>query len=132
MNDYISLYIHGSEAYNQKDYKGVISYIEESLEDYLRGEEECRAFCEGPFDQGWFPDFVSSVATDETMLNNKEYYLKLPKVQDDYFEPREEAVQYVQRQEYEIQLLNFIETEFIFQDNKENEVDSNKNEADSS
>lgn len=25
---------------------------------------------------------------DETMLSNKEYYSKLPKVQDDYFIPR--------------------------------------------
>jgi hypothetical protein len=60
---YVSLYIHGSEAYQQEDYKSVINYIEESLEDYLRSEEECRAYCEGPFDQGWFPDFVSSIAS---------------------------------------------------------------------
>jgi hypothetical protein len=26
---------------------------------------------------------------DETMLNNKEYYLKLPKVEKDFFTPRE-------------------------------------------
>ncbi|KAJ9579213.1 hypothetical protein L9F63_024681, partial [Diploptera punctata] len=59
---YVSLYIHGSEAYNQQDYRAVISYFEESLEDYFREEDKCRAYCEGPFDHGWFPDFVSSIA----------------------------------------------------------------------
>jgi hypothetical protein len=62
--NFVSLYVHGSDAYQHEDYKSVISYIEESLEDYLQGEEECRAYCEGSFDQGWFPDFVPSVASE--------------------------------------------------------------------
>jgi hypothetical protein len=64
---YVSLYIHGSEAYEHEDYKSVVNYIEGSLQDYLRGEEECRAYCEGPFDQGWFPDFVSSIASKSVL-----------------------------------------------------------------
>ncbi|XP_021914351.1 prolyl 3-hydroxylase 1-like isoform X2 [Zootermopsis nevadensis] len=145
--NYVSLYIHGSEAYQHEDYKSVINYIEESLQDYLRGEEECRAYCEGPFDQGWFPDFVSSIAignvkkaceavasylifypADETMLNNKQYYTKLPQVEKDFFAPREEAIRYVKRQEYEVKLLDFIETEFVFQDGSENRTDGNATE----
>jgi hypothetical protein len=31
----------------------------------------------------------------------------------------------VERQEYETKLLDFIETEFVFQDGTENEIDSN-------
>ncbi|CAG2056062.1 unnamed protein product [Timema podura] len=62
LNDYVPLYIHGSEAYRNEDFQSVIGYIEESLDELLKEEEECRAFCEGPFDQGWFPDFVSSIS----------------------------------------------------------------------
>lgn len=191
--NFVSLYIHGSDAYQREDYKSVISYIEESLEDYLRGDEECRAYCEGQFDQGWFPDFVPSISnhftyclkcklrcadkinslngerhddllashyhflqyayykvgnlekaceavssylmfypTDETMLNNMEYYMKLPKVKKDFFMPRKEAVRYVQRQEYETKLLDFIDTEFVFQDGSDNKTSSNETEDESS
>jgi hypothetical protein len=66
--NYVSLYIHGSEAYQHEDYMSVINYIEESLEDYLKSEEECRAYCEGPFDQGWLPDFISSIASKFTFV----------------------------------------------------------------
>jgi hypothetical protein len=31
----------------------------------------------------------------------------------------------VERQEYEVKLLDFIEMEFVFQDGSENEIDSN-------
>lgn len=77
--NYVSLYIHGSEAYQHEDYKSVINYIEESLEDYLRGEEECRAYCEGPFDQGWFPDFVSSIASKFSFVYTNNQGLKYEK-----------------------------------------------------
>jgi hypothetical protein len=35
----------------------------------------------------------------------------------------------VQRQEYEIKLLNFIENEFIFKDGSENEINSSETEV---
>lgn len=41
----------------------VIENMEQSLTQYERDEEECRAFCEGPFDQGWHPDFITSTAS---------------------------------------------------------------------
>nr|CAD7594767.1 unnamed protein product [Timema genevievae] len=66
VKDYVPLYIHGSEAYRNEDFQSVIGYIEESLDELLKEEEECRAFCEGPFDQGWFPDFVSSISNHFT------------------------------------------------------------------
>ncbi|KAK0162063.1 hypothetical protein PV327_008431 [Microctonus hyperodae] len=49
---------------------------------------------------------------DETMLNNKDYYSNLPKVKANYFTPREEAVFYVKRQEYELRILKFISEDF--------------------
>lgn len=51
--------------YEKEDFNSVIQYFEESLVDYLQNEEECRAFCEGPFDQGWFPDFTPSIASNK-------------------------------------------------------------------
>lgn len=37
--------------------------MEESLVSYLQAEEECRAQCEGPFDPGWYPDFVPAISS---------------------------------------------------------------------
>lgn len=42
--------------------------MEDSLENYLQSEEECRANCEGPFDQGWFPDFIPSIASTRSLI----------------------------------------------------------------
>lgn len=40
--------------------------MEESLESYVQAENECRAQCEGPFDHGWFPDFIASISSKLT------------------------------------------------------------------
>ncbi|GLG97441.1 Uncharacterized protein GBIM_04206 [Gryllus bimaculatus] len=170
---FVPLYIQGVEAYNKGDFASVINLLEQSLKKWLRAAEECRAYCESPFDQGWFPDFISSVSNhftfclrckqkcemplnslngeyhedmlpshyhylqysyykvsklqkaceavesyllffpnEETMIKNKEFYSQYLNGNMDYFVPREEAVKYVQRQKYENQLLNFIDTEF--------------------
>ena len=41
----------------------------------------------------------------------------------------QEAVRYVQRQEYETRLLEFIDNEFVFQDGSENKTSSNETEV---
>ncbi|CAH1103258.1 unnamed protein product [Psylliodes chrysocephalus] len=171
--DYVYLYVHGAESYEHKDWQSVIFNMEESLTEYIQAEEECRAQCEGPFDHGWYPDFIPSISNhftvclkckqkcrktlgslngeihddllpshyhylqyayyktgnlkaacqavasylrfypdDETMLDNLRYYSKQPKVQEDYFHPREEAVRYMQRQIYENKILKFVNKEF--------------------
>jgi hypothetical protein len=61
---YVSLYVNGVEAYNKEDFPSAINYFEESLDDYLENEEQCRTYCEGPFDQGWNPDFTPSIASN--------------------------------------------------------------------
>ncbi|XP_018578753.1 prolyl 3-hydroxylase 1 [Anoplophora glabripennis] len=170
---YVYLYVHGNDAYQRKDWKSVEDNMEESLGAYLQAEEECRAQCEGPFDQGWYPDFIPSISNhfayclkckqkcktrlgslngeqhddllpshyhylqyayfkmgnlrkacaavasyllffpdDETMLSNMKFYSGLPKVQDHFFQPREEAIRYMQRQIYETRILKFINSEF--------------------
>lgn len=64
--DHVYLYAHGLDAYDKKDWKLVENNMEESLIAYLQAEENCRALCEGPFNQGWFPDLVPSIANHYT------------------------------------------------------------------
>ena len=60
---YVDFYIRGSESYKKNEFEKTANYMELSLIEYLEAEEECRALCEGPFDQGWFPDFISSISS---------------------------------------------------------------------
>lgn len=63
---------------------------------------------------------------DETMEENKKFYLTLPEVREDMFRPRQEAVQYIQRQKSERALLLYIEENFQFD---EGEISEPKNES---
>ncbi|XP_043281496.1 cartilage-associated protein-like isoform X2 [Venturia canescens] len=171
---FTTFYASGVKAYDEERYEDVIKYFEKSLDLYMASEEDCRYYCEGPFNQGWLPEFVPSVAnhftycikckqgcskrmnqvngeyyadllpshyhylqfayykvgdlknacaavssyllfypSDQLMLKNEEYYSKLPKIEEDYFTPREEAVEYVKRKQYEEQLLRYIFEEFL-------------------
>lgn len=49
---YVDFYVRGTEAYAKEDHGRSANYFELSLVEYLQAEEECRAKCEGPFDQG--------------------------------------------------------------------------------
>lgn len=44
--------------------------MEESLTEYIQAEEECRAQCEGPFDHGWYPDFIPSISSEHLPMEN--------------------------------------------------------------
>ncbi|XP_015123509.1 cartilage-associated protein isoform X2 [Diachasma alloeum] len=176
MSPFLEYYMKAVKAYGEKLYEDAAENFEKSLQLYMKSEDECRLYCEGSFEQGWHPEFTSSIANhftyclkckrlcsqllnnfngdyqrdllpshynylqfayyklgeikstcqavesyllfypaDETMLNNKEYYKKLPKVeeqQDEFFTPRPEAVNYVKRQEYELRILRYIADEF--------------------
>lgn len=170
---FVQKYIRGVKAYEDEYYAEAVIEFENSLELYIESEEECRIYCEGPFNQGWYPEFTSSVANhftfclkckrgcslalnnvngdfrsdllrshynylqfayyklgnlkaacaavasyllflpaDEAMLHNKDYYSSQPKIKEQYFTPREEALSYVKRQEYELLLINYIAVEF--------------------
>uniref|UniRef100_A0A6P7GKK4 procollagen-proline 3-dioxygenase n=1 Tax=Diabrotica virgifera virgifera TaxID=50390 RepID=A0A6P7GKK4_DIAVI len=65
--DYVYLYAHGADAYEKKKWQFVVFNMEESLVHYLQAEEECRAQCEGPFDHGWYPDFIPSISNHFTV-----------------------------------------------------------------
>lgn len=62
---FVSRYVEGIMAYDKEDdWTKAINLLETSLQLYLDEEEQCRAFCENGFDQGWFPDFISSTASE--------------------------------------------------------------------
>lgn len=61
---YVSVYFKGVSAYENGDYAEAVGLFETSLRSYLEAEEECRFYCEGPFDQGWHPEFTSSIASE--------------------------------------------------------------------
>ena len=58
----------------------------------------------------------------EDMEGNEVYYREVEGVNDKWFLPREEAVAYVERDQDEEALLNFIEKNYIFE-NEEDEED---------
>lgn len=61
---FVSLYVDGIKAYDKEEWSRAINLLENSLELYIDEEANCRAFCENGFDQGWFPDFISSTASE--------------------------------------------------------------------
>lgn len=63
---YVDFYVRGSDAYKKEDHARAANYMEMSLAEYLLSDAECRVHCEGPFDQGWFPDFISSISNHYT------------------------------------------------------------------
>ncbi|XP_034231113.1 prolyl 3-hydroxylase 1-like [Thrips palmi] len=58
---YVPLYLAGTDAYFSENYESAVSNLEESLHEFLNAVDRCRADCEGPFDQGWLPDFTPSI-----------------------------------------------------------------------
>ena len=58
-----SIFYEAKELYLSADWSKAIELFEITLKKYLEELESCRLSCEKPFDQGWFPDFVSSVAS---------------------------------------------------------------------
>ncbi|XP_031839217.2 prolyl 3-hydroxylase 1 isoform X1 [Nomia melanderi] len=63
---YVSTYFKAVLAYEDENYAEAASFFESSLASYLQSEEECRFYCEGPFNQGWHPEFTSSIANHFT------------------------------------------------------------------
>ncbi|XP_043529191.1 prolyl 3-hydroxylase 1-like isoform X2 [Frieseomelitta varia] len=59
---YVRIYFQGVSSYEDENYAEAVGLFEASLRLYLETEEECRFYCEGPFDQGWHPEFTSSIA----------------------------------------------------------------------
>lgn len=65
---FVQKYVRGVQAYEDENYETAVIEFENSLESYMESEEQCRIYCEGPFDQGWYPEFTSSI-TSKTRIN---------------------------------------------------------------
>lgn len=66
LQEYAREYVRGDRAHADEDFEKSVEHMEAALTAYWRGLEDCRLMCEEPFDQGWFPDFVSSIANHFT------------------------------------------------------------------
>ncbi|KAF2357680.1 hypothetical protein FHG87_011564 [Trinorchestia longiramus] len=60
LQEYAREYVRGDHAHSAEDFTRSVEHMEAALALYWRALEDCRLMCEEPFDQGWFPDFVSS------------------------------------------------------------------------
>ena len=63
------------------------------------------------------------------MKGNALYYKEVGEVKEKWFQPRQEAVDYVERDEDEQALLDYIESNFIFDENKEEKKTDNESET---
>ena len=62
-------FLTGTEHYRKEEWSDVVGAMEEAVDKYLRAEDNCRFRCEKPFDMGWFPDFITSVASKAFIIN---------------------------------------------------------------
>lgn len=60
---FVQMYTRGVQEYETENYVEAIAEFENSLKSYMESEENCRSYCEGPLDQGWYPEFTSSIAS---------------------------------------------------------------------
>ncbi|XP_019545687.3 cartilage-associated protein [Aedes albopictus] len=63
---FVKLFVAGILAINDKEWENVISFLESSVIQFIYDENQCRAYCEGEFDHGFIPDFVSAIGNHFT------------------------------------------------------------------
>ncbi len=56
------------QAYRDENWSSTADRMEGALKRYFSADDKCRAACERPFDMGWFPDFITSVASKKAIL----------------------------------------------------------------
>ena len=56
-------FLDGTNHYRSQKWPDVINRMERALEGYLEADVHCRFSCEKPFDMGWYPDFITSIAS---------------------------------------------------------------------
>jgi len=57
-------FVSGDLSYTSGQWSDTVRYFEKALLEYFEAEENCRLDCEKPFEMGWYPDFVTSVASN--------------------------------------------------------------------
>jgi len=64
--EHTKLFYLGKESYENENWEVSALQFEEALSSFFIELENCRLLCEKSFDQGWFPDFTSSIANHFT------------------------------------------------------------------
>lgn len=62
-DSFLAMFKAGVNAYDNENHLEVINQLEKSISAYIKAENDCRLYCEGPFDQGWHPDFTMSISS---------------------------------------------------------------------
>jgi hypothetical protein len=62
---YALYFFDGKEKYDKSSWEEAAAQMERAVAGYLEADERCRLACEKPFDMGWFPDFITSVASQQ-------------------------------------------------------------------
>ena len=57
-------YKSGVIHYSEGEWEESVEFFEKAIIEFIQAEDQCRLECEKPFDMGWFPDFVTAVASE--------------------------------------------------------------------
>ncbi|XP_049277526.1 cartilage-associated protein-like [Anopheles funestus] len=63
---FVPLLIGGIVDEQETNWERAIERLESSIKQYIFDENECRAFCEGEFDHGFLPDFITAIGNHFT------------------------------------------------------------------
>ncbi|XP_052902104.1 cartilage-associated protein-like [Anopheles moucheti] len=63
---FVALLIGGIVDEQESNWERAIERLEGSIKQYIYDENECRAFCEGEFDHGFLPDFITATGNHFT------------------------------------------------------------------
>ena len=59
---------------------------------------------------------------DEQMKNNRQYFVEEEAINIEWFTPRDEALKYFNRDKYEKHLIEFIDKQFVFDDDNQMDI----------
>lgn len=76
LQHHAKLFYKAKDSYERQDWHLASAQFESALDAYWTELEKCRLLCEKSFDHGWFPDFVSSVASTRIFFKLIEYSLR--------------------------------------------------------
>uniref|UniRef100_A0A182SWL9 Leprecan-like alpha-helical domain-containing protein n=1 Tax=Anopheles maculatus TaxID=74869 RepID=A0A182SWL9_9DIPT len=63
---FVELLIGGIVDEQESNWERAIERLEGSIKQYIFDENQCRAFCEGEFDHGFLPDFITAIGNHFT------------------------------------------------------------------
>ena len=73
-------YQNGLKAYESEFYDEAIEYFENSIDEFIEAEDDCRFYCEGSFEPGWYPQFTIALSSKKPVFNmenvDREGFLK--------------------------------------------------------